>query len=81
MPTRLVLHLSWRDQGWGAMTGRMRALLRSGRPRGRYAEGEAIATADCFGLCAAPRAPLQPHARVLCRPPETAPEPQTYACA
>ena len=51
VPTRLEVHLAWRDQGWGDRTGRVRALLRAARKRGRFAEGEVIAAEDCFGQC------------------------------
>ena len=51
VPTRLEVRLAWRDQGWGDRTGRVRALLRAARKRGRFAEGEVIAAEDCFGQC------------------------------
>ena len=51
MPRRLEMRLLWRDQGWGDKKGRVRALLRAGQARGRFAQGELIHEADCFGVC------------------------------
>lgn len=51
LPGRLELQLLWRDQGWGDKKGRVRALLRAGQARGRFAQGEVMHAADCFGVC------------------------------
>lgn len=48
---RLEVRLLWRDQGWGDKRGRVRALLRAGHARGRFAQGEVLHSADCFGVC------------------------------